>query len=382
MKNIYWHAHNLPRLIMILFCVFVLAGLGIVEHFKQSKPQPNFQAKLHAASWTYKAFQQIRKARYQHHAAINTSTDPQRSGLIGKQLTDITTDSGNLYSKQTTINPNIAALFVEWLKQLNAKPGDVVAVGMTGSFPALDIAMLSAIKTLKLKPLIVFSAAASQYGANLPDFSWLVMYHNLVENNIFNFPVLGVSLGGKRDYAYGVNKKGRQILIDTIKKYHYPYLDSKGTIDGISKRMAIYEKDRKGMPILAYINVGGSVASIGLKQINHDKKVHTLNKPHSLKFGVITRMPISLANVDSVAVRFLKQGVPVINAHNVGRNLVEQYKFPAAPRYEPLIGTGILFYQKEYNTWLAIIILALDIIVFIIIALISKKYVIRYKKSG
>ena len=170
--------------------------------------------------------------------------------------------------------------------------------------------------------------------------------------------------------------------MSTIKRLDYPYLNSKNTADGINKRMMLYRTHSQGKPILAYINIGGGTASIGLKRIDDKKKLPASLQPHSLKFGVITRMPISLANVDSVAVRFLKQGVPVINAHNVGHELINTYKFPAAPRSEPLIGTGVLFYQKEYNTWLALLVLGLDIAVFILIAIVSKKYVIRYKKSG
>jgi len=121
------------------------------------------------------------------------------------------------------------------------------------------------------------------------------------------------------------------------------------------------------------------MASIGLKRI--PGHTQPKGKLHSLKTGVITRLPIELVGTDSVAVRFLKQGVPVVNVHNVGKVLVEQYGFPRAPRVEPFLGEGGLFNHKEYNTWLAIAVLVLDVIVFIIIAVLSKKYVIRYKRS-
>lgn len=379
MKKMYWHAHNLPRIIMVAFCVFVLLGLFLVEHFKQNRPQPYYQQKLQAASYTYTAFSTVKQLRNAAGIAINPATDPQGSGLIGKQLTDITSDSGNLTVKQTTVNPNIAALFVLWLHQAGVQKGDVVAAGMTGSFPALDLAMLNAIRAIGAKPLLVLSAAASQYGANIPGFSIGDIYHGLLTKNVMPYPVLGMSLGGKEDRAYGMSKKGQQILLDTIKKYHYPFLDSKGTLDGINKRMAIYNKHADGKPIAAYINVGGGMASIGLKRIPGHKQPK--GKLHSLKTGVITRLPIELVGTDSVAVRFLKQGVPVVNVHNVGKVLVEQYGFPRAPRVEPFLGEGGLFNHKEYNTWLAIAVLVLDVIVFIIIAVLSKKYVIRYKRS-
>ena len=99
--------------------------------------------------------------------------DGSCTGLIGLSMSEITTDSGNLYSKRSSVNPNMAAIFVAWLSELNLKKGDVIALQETGSYPALDIAMLSAIKILELKPLIIFSVGASQFGANRPNFTWL-----------------------------------------------------------------------------------------------------------------------------------------------------------------------------------------------------------------
>ncbi len=380
MKKVYWHPHNLPRVIIIAFCLFVLAGLYFVEHDKNYKYQHYYKEKLQAAKLTKKAFQVIHDARVAHHIPIDASNDPQLSGLIGEQLTPITSDSGDLKVKQTTINPNIAALFVDWLERVKAKPGDTVAVNMTGSFPALDIAMLAAIKTMQLKPLITFSAAASQYGANMPYFSWLDMYAILVNNKIFDFPVLGASLGGGRDNGHGVDPAGINILKDTIKTYGYPFIASQGTIDSINKRMSLYATHGEGQPIAAYINVGGNMASIGLKRVNAGDALAKNVKPHSLETGVVDKLPVYLANTDSVAVRFLKSGIAVINVHNIGKVLIDKYKFPLQPTQPVAVGTGNLFYLLEYNTWLAMMVLGLDVCVFIFIALLSKKYVIRYKR--
>ena len=59
------------------------------------------------------------------------------------------------------------------------KEGDPVAVSFSGSFPALNIAVYAAIRTLNLKPTIISSVSGSQWGANDPAFLWIDMEHFL-----------------------------------------------------------------------------------------------------------------------------------------------------------------------------------------------------------
>jgi poly-gamma-glutamate system protein len=380
MKTIYWQAHNLPRLILLGFCLFILAGLVLVEQIKEIKPQAYYQEKLAATVLTQKSFAAIKKIRTANGFPITKSLDPQGFGLIGKQFSSITSDASQLENKVSTINPNISAVFVHWLKELDLRPGDIVAVNMTGSFPALDIAMLSAITILELKPLLVFSAASSQFGANIPYFSWTDMYYALSKQKIFTYPVLGISIGGKHDRGYGMPDNGVAVLKKTIAQYNYPLIDSVDTIDAVNKRMDIYHQYSEGQLIAAFINVGGNMASIGLKQINKNDPVPRTGKIHSIDTGVVDKLPINLVNTDSVAVRFLKEGIPVINVHNISKHLIAQYHFPKNPQAPIEMGTGEVFYNLEYMTWLAILVLLVDIAAFIIITIYSKKYVIRYKQ--
>ena len=380
MKATYWQRHNIPRIILVGFCLFILTGLFVVEHYKKTKPQRYYKQKLAAATLAQQGFNAIKNARIAKKIAINKSYDPQQSGLIGQESSPITSDSSEISIKQSTINPNIAALFVEWLKKAELESGDVVAVHMTGSFPTLNISMLAAIQTLKLNPLIIYSGAASQFGANIPYFSWVDMYHALTRKKIFSYPVLGVSIGGKRDKGYSMSANGISILKRTIEQYNYPFINSKKTVDGIDQRMKLYEENSGGKPIAAFINVGGNMAAIGLKKDKSKKNPLPNHKPRSIRTGIVDKLPITLVNTDSVAVRFLKQGVPVINAHNINNNILEKYRFPLVPSTPVALGNGSMFYNLEYSTWLTMLVLIVDTIVFILIARYSKKYVIRYKR--
>ncbi len=376
MKKMYWHTHNLPRIFIISLCILTIAGMVTVEHFKKFVPVEHYQLKVDAANTARDAFTQVKQFRKKQNIPINIKNDPQSSGLIGEQLTKITSDPGNLTVKQTTINPNIVAIFINWLKQAKLKPGDTVAIGATGSFPALDISMLSAIKTMKLHPLIIYSAAASQYGANIPNFTIIDIQHYLYQQKTFNYTPIAVSIGGGQDRGFGMSTKGQDILTNTIKKYGYPMITPTGTIDSINQRMSLYEKAADGSRINAYLNIGGGMASIGLKKIPQ-KTIHGTSEAHSLPTGVITALPISLAHTDSVAVRFLNLGTPDIKNHNEGKKLRNDYQLPVNGKYS-IIGWGPLFFHQTYNEVLTAIVLGIIIFILIMMAVLSRKYRIRY----
>jgi poly-gamma-glutamate system protein len=350
--------------------------MSIVEHFKKFVPVEHYQLKVDAAHTTKNAFKATKAFRQQQKIPIDTHLDPHSTGLIGERLTDITSDNGDIATKQITTNPNIVAIFINWMEQLNLQKGDIVAVGATGSFPALDISMLAAIKTMGLQPLIIYSSSASQYGANIPNFTFIDIQHYLHQKGIFDYRPIAVSLGGAQDRNHNMSKKGISILTKTINKYNYPFLQPTGTIDSINQRMSLYELAAKDKVISAYINIGGGMASIGLKRVQ-DKAIKGTDNIHSLPTGVITQFPINLANTDSVAVRFLKRGVPVINIHNIGSKLRNQYGLTTNAQYS-IIGWGPLFFHEAYNEFLTAIVLGVVIGVLIMMAVLSRKYRIRY----
>ncbi|MCF6764757.1 poly-gamma-glutamate system protein [Thiotrichales bacterium 19S3-7] len=376
MKKMYWHRKLFPSYIILLICLISLLSLYLVQTFKTVHYGDYFYDKLAAAKTTYTAYNEIKHLRIEKDIKINPKLDPSKSGLIGEKQSPTTTDYGSIYAKRASINPNFAAIFVQWLKgDLGLKKGDTVAVTMTGSYPALDIAMLAAIKELQLRPLLVFTVGASNYGANIPGLTWLDMYQYLVKQGVFNYTPVGVSIGGSRDYGYGLSKEGIKIIKDTINKSGYHFIDSTGTIDAINKRMALFKQHQGKDGVKAFINVGGSMAAIGLKQVG-DSSV----KPKSISIGVVTSLPVDLIKVDDVAVRYLKQGIPIVNVRDIG-DLVEQYQFPKFPQYQPLIGQGPIYVALEYNRMYALLALVVNIIVLLLAAVLSRKYLITYKKS-
>ncbi|ORM38735.1 hypothetical protein A2G94_05255 [Francisella endosymbiont of Ornithodoros moubata] len=400
MKTMYWHRKFLSRYIIVFLSAFMIISLYIVEKNLVDETK-GYTQKLVAAELADDAFALTQYFFMSKGYLCKTMGDVSCTGLIGLSMTEITTDSGDLYAKRSSVNPNMAAIFVEWLSELDLKEGDIVAIQATGSYPALDTAMLAAIKTLKLKLLIIFSAGASQFGANRPGFTWPDIYHNLVEKGIFDYDILGITLGGSHDNGYGMTPGAILKLNDAIKRNGYkviniPYKHATNT--SIATRIKMY-KEATGADdkIKAYINVGGNMASIGLKhpQIKSSdvdikdnkksKKSSTSNADESIiklpsfPTGVTKSLPPEYKTVNSVAVDFLKEGVPVINVRDINSSIIKKYGMVYNPSSVTPPGHGAIFAQKKYNTMLAAILLVIDIGLVIFMAIISRKYLISFK---
>ena len=87
----------------------------------------------------------VRDCRVKAGVAIDPEADPNGTGLVGLETSPITTSLGNLGAKRTTTNPNFAGPVAALLAEAGVRSGDTIAVGASGSFPALIIALTSAV---------------------------------------------------------------------------------------------------------------------------------------------------------------------------------------------------------------------------------------------
>jgi len=356
MKGIYWRPKYVSRYVLVLVALMALGSVVAVETFKQRKEQRNFSAKLRAARHMSSAMVEVKKFRLQHKLTgqdgrdgaerfpIDKENDPTGSGLIGFPLSPITSNTGYLLSKQATINPNFAAVAAHLLKRAGVEKGDVVAVGFSGSFPALNLAVLSACEVLGLEPIIITSAAASEWGANIPGLSWLETENHLYKLRIVRHKTIAASIGGVEDKGYGMPPDGIKELKRVIEQLGIVFLDAE-TEDTLERRMEIYDHAAAGRPYKAYINVGGGTISVGSE---HGKKMFLP--------GLNRRLPPEAADIDSIMVRFAQQDVPVIHFTQV-RDLARMYELPIPPTEAQQVGKGTIFYKVEYNLTLAAILL-------------------------
>lgn len=346
MRKIYWRPKQVSRPMLMLISLIAIVGLMAVEHFQITVRQPDYESKLKSAQLARRAMDVILRHRLRSGKQIDPEADPTKSGLIGSLLTVVTSDPGALESKQTTVNPNFAAVVVEMLAEAGVKKGDPIAIGLSGSFPAMNICVLAAATVLELKPVIISSAAASQWGANDPRLLWLDMEAILFADGIFPFRSIAASFGGIEDRGLGMSEEGRQLIRQAIERNELPLISTKTIDENIEKRMSLYHEAAGGKPIRAYINVGGGTVSVGT----------TVGK-RLFRPGLNLFSPRASNTVDSVMSRFSNAGVPVIHMVQIPE-LAAKYGLPVAPTSMPAVGEGKIFLRREHNRWLAGIVLA------------------------
>jgi poly-gamma-glutamate system protein len=148
----------------LLGAVVGVAAFFIVNLSMERIESPHFSAQLSAARLMASCIAELSAFRESLGIEIDPSVDPNLTGLIGPEFTELTTTLGNLQAKRTSTNPDFAALLVKYFKELNLKRGDPVAIGASGSFPSLLLATLCACEVLELEPLVIYSIGASEHG--------------------------------------------------------------------------------------------------------------------------------------------------------------------------------------------------------------------------
>jgi poly-gamma-glutamate system protein len=366
MKKVYWRPTRVPRIILIVISFLAIAGMLSIELFKVKKKQPYYDEKIQAAQTMKKGIDVIRSHRLKYYTPINTEVDPTASGIIGLPASIITTNSGYLPAKQTTINPNWAAVMVDMLKEAGVKQGDVVAMGLSGSFPAMNLAAYAASDVLKLKVIAISSASASTWGANNPKFTWLDMERILKKAGVISCQSAAASLGGEQDKAMGTTKRSRKALRASIKRNKVQFIEVNNAEESIEKRINLFHELSQGKPIAAYINIGGGRASVGPKTGKKRYKPGLNRKPSQ-----------EALKIDSVTTRFARTNVPIIHIYRIN-DLAAEYGLPKAPKVMPKVGGGHIFTKLEYNLYLV----AGNLVILLFISYLFLKLDIGYRIFG
>lgn len=345
MKKIYWRPSGVSRSMLLMLALFSLGGITVVEVFKTTIEQKMYKEKLKAARRMKQAIEYLADKREKLSGQIDRDSDPAQSGLIGTLMTNITSTSGHLGAKQTSVNPNWAAVMIEHFRSADLKSGDAIAIGFSGSFPALNLATIIAAESYGLKPLVTTGVTSSMWGANLPEFTWLDIERHLLEAHFIKTKSLAASLGGQGDRGRGLSKKGIQLVKSAIMRNGVDRIEAQSTEESMDQRMDIYRKEAGEAEIKAYVNVGGNTVSVGSSL---GKKLY--------KEGLNLRPSAAALSVDSMMSRFAREGLPVIHMIRV-KKLAEKYGLPIEPKKLSMPGEGRIFVKEEYNLSLAIVVL-------------------------
>lgn len=360
MKKVYWKPAKTSWQIHVIIAIVSLICIASVELFKIKIKKPNYQEKVEAAQLMDSAIKVLRKYRLEKIGPVDPEVDPVDSGIIGTLITPITSNSGVREAKLATVNPNWAAVMIEIFDKAGIKDGDTIAAGFSGSFPALNIAVLSAAQVMKLKVIAISSAAASTWGANIPDMSWLDMERILNENKLISNRSVAASLGGSQDRAVGMSKEGKELLRKIIERNGAELIFAKDEKINLDTRMAIYNQKSGDAPIKAFVNVGGGTISVGTR-IGKQLFSPGLNKNPDFE----------TLQIDSVMTRFAKEDIPIIHMTKI-RSLSEKYGLPYTFSTIPRPGEGTLFSSYVYDK--VIVSISLLIIVSLLVVFIKMGY--------
>lgn len=340
-----------------------LAGLSLVLYAVAERSVAPVHAvaygkKLHAVSLMQRAERAVAAAKRQRGIAIDERNDPDGTGLIGPQFTLITTDRGVQAAKVLAAHPNFAAAVTQMMLQAHVRPGDLVAVGMTGSLPGLNFAVLAACKAIGAEPVVISSVGSSMFGATDPELTWLDMERIAAEKGLWGTRSVAASIGGGGDVGRGLSPAGRQILFDAIQRNGARLIDEPNLFEAVKERVAIYDSvaAARGKPIRLYVNVGGGVASLGGAQ-------NARLIPAGLTFRLAARNYPNRGVLNVLAER----RIPVLQLLEVER-LARRFGILGASGDATVRpGKGLLFIEYRYNLWIVGIVATALLLTFVLV---------------
>jgi hypothetical protein len=351
-----------------LVAALAAAGLGlfVLAWTSSSVPAEGADLALGAARRMEKAERVLKADIVAEGIPIESELDLNATGLIGPEMSALTTTLGSLEAKRSVLNPNFAALMVRYFRQAGLKSGDLVAVGASGSFPGLVIATLCAARELGLEVLTIASFGASTYGATRPEFTVPTMIRILARSSIVPDSLIAVSPGGDGDHGESAMfDDARAIEARLAAEAGVEYIDfEKPDLEAsIARRLALYESAAAGRRIKCFVNIGGASPNSGTSS-------YTLDFPQGL---VLDPPRIPIAADRGLNYEFAARGVPVINLLNV-RLLAEQNGLPFDPVPLPRPGEGGVYSETRVEK--AVLVASLAVVLGILVA-----YAIRRRRA-
>jgi poly-gamma-glutamate system protein len=346
-------------LIILLLLAIVLFYIAQTSYVNVKTD--NYEIKIAAAQLMKSAIDSLSAEINKRGIEIDPIDDPLQTGLIGMRLSSITTDRGLLSEKRAAINPNLAAVFVEELSKMKLMPGDYIAVGITGSNPAVNIALYSAIQVMELNPKIIVALSSASYGANRPELTWLDMESILKEKGLFDFGSSYASFGGKDDLAIGLSDNGIKALREAMQRNNVPLLIGNDLEDNIAIRMAAYEELLpEGKRYKAFVNIGAGLANVG-------------SEPNAnlIPEGINRRLAEHNYEKEGVIIKMAKNNVPVLHFRRILR-WAKRYNLPTSFDTMPKVGEGKMFGSRIHNQTVNIICLTILLIAIVIVIIFDR----------
>lgn len=200
--------------------------------------------------------------QYKQEAGLSVSPeDIHETGLIGEEFTDITTSIGAIEAKRTAADPDMVALLVRMFNEIGLQKGDRVCARFSGSFPSLDIAVISVCDAMEIEICYISSVGASTWGANQLELTFPDMAHRLYLDGLISNDSAMVTLGGDYDNGKGTFNESAFIPIaKRIEEYGITLMREEDFQKNLAARRTVYNTG----DIDCFVAVGGNITSLGV----------------------------------------------------------------------------------------------------------------------
>ncbi len=332
----------------------VMALVALVMFWFVTKSARSYRTRMHAeklasAKLAGRAFEVVKEYREQLGIPIDTVNDPNRTGLVGVQFSQVTYGRSDLSDALSSLNPNFAAALVELLLKAGVRPGDTVGISWDGTYPALNIQLLAVAQCFPFEPVIITAQSAGTWGANYPGLTWLDIEGFLRGKGVWSYRSALATLGGETDDGRGLSPAGREMLEQVAQDRLGGCFVPATFRQGVERRLELLGGVR------AVVSVGRVIADVG--------------DPLARVPSRVLRKPTERVGPDGVIAALLDKGVPVVFLGNPSRVAID-YGLPVAPVPLPEVGKGRLFFQRRYSVVLAA--------VFALVLLVLLLLVVRY----
>jgi poly-gamma-glutamate system protein len=230
--------------------------------------------------------------------------------LIGHETSPLVTTLGELEAKRVSVSPAWPRALVREFHRAGLRRGDVVAASFSGSFPGINLAVVSAAQAMGLTLIAVSSVTASSWGATDPGFTWPEIEARLVADGLLDRATVAISAGGDSDRALDLEDAGRTEARDIAERcarqLQARFLEPAGFDEAVRARLEVFDAARAGRPIAAFVNVGGTEAALG--------RSTAILKLHN---GWLDRAPFDSSPGRGLVARMVERGVPVLHILNV-----------------------------------------------------------------
>jgi len=261
-------------------------------------------------------------------------------GLMGVQISPITTSLGSVEAKRTSQLSDFAALAVRYLHEAGVRPGDRIGACFSASFPGINLGVLCAAEVMGLDISYSVSVGSSNFGANLTGYVLPEMILTAHEAGLLSTLPEVITMGGDADA--GENMIG-YMLGDEADIREIETMQARLTAEGLSLTFYDqgYEADvldrmaRMG-DIAAFVNVGGNILGMG-------------DTDAALSFGqgLLPEADPNIHPKSGLVERYLSLGVPTIHFLNI-KQICAETGIPYDPVTVPEVGTTGVYFSRGY----------------------------------